>query len=246
MADWVQPCAGGPRWRTREDQSIEVEGLGVPLAESTGYFADATFLPSIEADWGPLIDAAAAKHGVPRQWPRAIMVIESRGKNHPVNSAGAGGLMALMLPAASLGLGRQATAADVADPETAIDAGTGFIRYLADHFGWELPAIAAAYNAGSPKCSPTTRCKSTIDGAWTFDGTQAQNSMGFVEDCSQGRSSAYSLRATALNNTLVAQGIGGAPSFTAGLGNGVLFVTTAALAFLAYQNRRALLEAVGL
>jgi hypothetical protein len=138
--------------------------------------------------------------------------------NHGVNSAGAGGMMGMMLQATSVGLkkvgiDRPATKADVADPEMNILAGAGFMRHQADTFGWELPIIAVSHNAGSPKCSPTTRCKSTIDGAWTFDGTNFPNSMGMVEDCTtfKGvvRGSAYALRAVKVNNSAVQMGIGG-------------------------------------
>lgn len=205
-------CPTGPRWRTLSNGQIEVEGLGVPMADSGGYHADGAVVGSVWAQWKqPILDAAAAT-GIPARWILALIIIESRGKNWGMNSAGAGGLMGLMVAAASRGLGRQASEADVADPATNIRAGAGFMRYNAGLFGMELPILADAHNAGSPKCSTETRCKATIDGSWTFDGTIAPNSMGMVEDCTAGHSSGYALRAVAINNTAVAMGLGGGMS----------------------------------
>lgn len=209
-SSFTSRCPGAVRWRTLSDGKIEVEGLGVPYASSTDYSSDAKFIPEVWNKWKSEIQAASAETGIPEQWILALIVIESRGKNYPPNSAGAGGLMGMMIQATSIGLGRKATAADVADPATNIRAGAGFMAYNGRQFGMELPTIAVAHNAGSPKCSPNTRCKNTIDGAWTFDGTQAANSMGMVEDCIGGRGSGYALRAVKINNSAIDLGIGGA------------------------------------
>ncbi len=200
-------CAGAVRWRTLPDGKIEVEGMGVPYAETTGYHQDGKVIAEVWNKWKSEIQSASAATGVPARWILALIIIESRGKNWGVNSAGAGGMMGMMIQATSIGLGRQATSADVADPATNIRAGAGFMKYNAGKFGAELPIIAASHNAGSPKCSPNTRCKNTIDGAWTFDGTQAANSMGMVEDCTNGRTSGYALRAVQINNSAIQMGI---------------------------------------
>lgn len=207
---WTSFCPAGPRWRTLSSGQIEVEGKGVPVAQAGGYHDDATYLQKVWSEHGPAIAAASARTGIPDTWIAALIVIESKGKNFGVNSAGAGGMMGMMLQAATVGLGRKATAADVADPATNIDAGAGYMAHNAKTFGFELPIIAVAHNAGSPKCSTETRCKNTIDGSWTFDGSSAVNSMGMVEDCTGGRSSGYALRAVEMHNLALQLGLAGA------------------------------------
>ncbi len=214
---FTSKCPGAVRWRTLSDGKIEVEGLGVPYADVGGYHGDGAVIRQVWDKYKDFILRASERSGIPARWILALIIIESRGVNHGVNSAGAGGMMGMMLQATGIGLkkvgiNRPATKADVADPEMNILAGAGFMRHQADTFGWELPIIAVSHNAGSPKCSPTTRCKSTIDGAWTFDGTNFPNSMGMVEDCTTFngtvRGSAYALRAVKVNNSAVQMGIG--------------------------------------
>lgn len=201
---WFQKCPQGAKWRTLSNGQIEVEGYGVPLAETTGYFQDARFIEPIWRDWSPYIIKYGSKHRVPFTWIVAVLDIENRGKSTPMNSAGAGGIMALLQSTADMMLGRKA---NIMDPDDAFDAGVGYMRKLMDTYGPELPMVAAGFNAGSPKCGDT-RCKSTIDGAWTFDGTTASGPMGFVEDCTQGRSSQYSYRAVQVNNLAIKMGVG--------------------------------------
>jgi hypothetical protein len=214
---FTSKCPGAIQWRTLSDGKIEVEGLGVPYADEGGYHGDGAVIRKVWDQYKDFILRASERSGIPARWILALIIIESRGVNHGVNSAGAGGMMGMMLQATGIGLkkvgiDRPATKADVADPEMNILAGAGFMRHQADTFGWELPIIAVSHNAGSPKCSPTTRCKSTIDGAWTFDGTNFPNSMGMVEDCTtfKGtvRGSAYALRAVKVNNSAIQMGIG--------------------------------------
>ena len=207
--DWTRQCSVGPQWRTLPNGQIEVEGMGVPLAAAGGYRDDAGFMAKTWAAHADRLQTFADKHGVPVTWALAIMTIESGGKMIPFVSPGVGGLMATMIPAASAGLGRQATKEDLQDEDTSTDAGIGFMKVQANNFGWELPTIAASYNAGSPKCSPVSRCHGYVDGSWTSDGTTADTSMGMVEDCTAGRTSGYALRAVEVNNLAIEQGIGG-------------------------------------
>jgi len=230
---FTSKCPSSPRWRTLPSGHIEVEGVGVPRAPTTGYFADGTFIAPVWNQWKSEIQAASAKSGIPATWILAVMIVESRGKNYAPNSAGAGGLMALMVPAAGVGLKKlgikdKATSADVADPATNVMAGAGYMRYNADLFGWELPVVANSHNAGSPKCSPNTKCKNTIDGAWTFDGTTAPNSMGMVEDCTNGRSSAYGIRTVQIHNSALDMGISNGGSLLPWIDDDVLLAVSAA------------------
>lgn len=204
---WTSACSGARQWRTLPSGLIEVEGLGVPMAETTGYHQDANAVGPVWAQWGSDITRASAATGIPSRWILALMIIESRGKNYSLNSAGYGGVMALNPTSAGIGLGRKGTMDDVMDPPTAIRAGAGFMLHQGKRFGMELATIAASYNAGSPRCSSHTKCKSTIDGSYSFDGTSAENILGMVEDCGQGRSSNYAMRALGINNWCIQHGI---------------------------------------
>lgn len=212
-SSFTSRCPGAIRWRTLSDGKIEVEGLGIPYAPTTGYHADGKFISDVWAKYKDDIRYASERTGIPSTWILALIIVESRGVNHPPNSAGAGGLMGMMRQATTVGLNkvginRQSTAADVADPATNILAGAGYMLHNAQTFGFELPTVAVAHNAGSPKCSPNTRCKDSIDGGWNFDGSTAANSMGMVEDCTRGRSSAYAMRAVQINNSAIDMGFG--------------------------------------
>jgi soluble lytic murein transglycosylase-like protein len=101
--------------------------------------------------WSAPIAEASRRFGVPEQWIRRVIRIESGGRaivrGAPiVSSAGAMGLMQLM-PAtwrdmrALLGLG-----SDPFDPHDNIIAGTAYLRLMYDRFGY--PGMFAAYNAG--------------------------------------------------------------------------------------------------
>lgn len=216
---WYSKCPSGAKWRTLPNGQIEVDGYGIPLAETTGYFQDAKFIKPVWDEWGSYIQSYAAKFGVPERWVLAIIIIESRGKNYKPNSAGAGGILALLQSTADMMLGRRA---DIMDPNDAFEAGVGLMAKIMRTQAPELPVVAVSYNAGSPKCSEGTRCKNTIDGSWSFDGTTAPNILGMVEDCTNGHSSAYSYRAVQINNSAVEMGIGGGGSLLAGLGVGSL------------------------
>lgn len=101
--------------------------------------------------WAGEIALASGRFGVPAEWIRRVMQVESGGRTmlhgQPiVSKAGAMGLMQLMPPTwremrALLGLG-----ADPNDPHDNILAGTAYLRILYNRFGY--PGLFAAYNAG--------------------------------------------------------------------------------------------------
>lgn len=204
--EWYAKCPQGARWRTLSNGQIEIEGMGVPRAETTGYYQDAKFIQSIWNEHKDRIKLYGDKYKVPYTWIVAILDVETRGKNYPANSAGAGGVLALLQSTADMMLGRHANVMDLDD---AFDAGVGLMAKIMRDQGPELPVVAVSYNAGSPRCSTSTRCKSTIDGSYSFDGTSAENILDMVEDCGQGRSSAYSFRTVQINNSAIDMGIGG-------------------------------------
>lgn len=101
--------------------------------------------------WAAEIDEASARFGIPRQWIRQVMRLESGGRTsldgRPITSrAGAMGLMQLM-PATwvemrtAYGLGD-----DPYDPRDNVLAGAGYLRAMYERFGY--PGMFAAYNAG--------------------------------------------------------------------------------------------------
>jgi hypothetical protein len=204
---WMQSNAGGLRWRTLDDETIEVEGQGVVQAPDTGYWADAKFIDKSWDAYGDKIMEKAQRFNVPAPLILAIGIVESRWTNTPANSAGAGGFMALMPDT----LHRYVPGGHMNDIDDNMDAGVGLLADLIRKYDGQIPAIAPAYNAGSAIPSLHTKCKSTIDKKWQFDGTTGENSMGFVEDCQKGHGSQYSIRVTALNNTIRARGIGTGP-----------------------------------
>ncbi|UAK25454.1 lytic transglycosylase domain-containing protein [Sphingomonas nostoxanthinifaciens] len=103
------------------------------------------------ADWRRTIDEASSRFGIPTSWIERVMQAESRARTtvmgKPIRSrAGAMGLMQLM-PATwsqmrqTLGLG-----ANPDNPRDNILAGTFYLRWLYQRFGY--PGLFAAYNAG--------------------------------------------------------------------------------------------------
>lgn len=101
--------------------------------------------------WSAHVAEASTRFGIPRQWIRRVIQLESAGRTHlrgrPIASrAGALGLMQLMPRtwleiSSSLGLGP-----DPHDPRDNIMAGTFYLRLMYDRFGY--PGLFAAYNAG--------------------------------------------------------------------------------------------------
>jgi soluble lytic murein transglycosylase-like protein len=102
--------------------------------------------------WNPLVEAASKRFGVPPNWIRAVMRMESGGRTmlsetQPMTSrAGAVGLMQIMPDTyrdmhAQLGLGT-----NVYDPHDNVFAGTAYLKWLHERYGF--PAMFAAYNDG--------------------------------------------------------------------------------------------------
>jgi len=104
------------------------------------------------ARWNKLIDEAAKRFGVPREWILAVMRQESGGRtvlqgDIPITSVtGAMGLMQVMPDTyrdmrLDYRLGK-----DPYDPHDNVMAGAGYIKFLNAKYGY--PALFAAYNDG--------------------------------------------------------------------------------------------------
>ena len=99
-----------------------------------------------EDPWGPYIQEASSRFGVPDPWIRAVMHQESAGNEDAVSSAGAMGLMQVM-PTTYDGLRiRHGLGDDPFDPHNNMLAGTAYLREMYDRYG--APGFLAAYNAG--------------------------------------------------------------------------------------------------
>jgi len=99
--------------------------------------------PSSHAQFNDHIEAAAAWHGVPVPFVRAVIQTESQFDPRAVSSVGAQGLMQLM-PATA----RRFGVADPFNPQQNIFGGVRYLRWLLDKFGGDQTLAAAGYNAG--------------------------------------------------------------------------------------------------
>jgi soluble lytic murein transglycosylase-like protein len=90
-----------------------------------------------------LITRASEKYLVDSALVKAIIKAESNFNHRAVSPVGARGLMQLM-PATAASL----QVKDSFHPETNIDGGVRYIRYLMNLFKGNLPLVLAAYNAG--------------------------------------------------------------------------------------------------
>ena len=106
--------------------------------------------------WSHEIGLASRRFGIPKDWVRKVMQVESGGRASlmgapVVSAAGAMGLMQLM-PETWLEM-RDAhrLGPNPFDPSDNILAGTAYLRAMYDRFGY--PGLFAAYNAGPGRYS---------------------------------------------------------------------------------------------
>jgi len=95
------------------------------------------------AQYDPIIEEAALRHGVSASLVRAVVKVESNFKADARSPKGALGLMQL-LPSTALELGATA----LFDPHTNINAGTRHLKHLLTRYAGSAELALAAYNAG--------------------------------------------------------------------------------------------------
>ena len=100
-------------------------------------------LPGKISDYESIINQASEKYDVDSTLVKAVIKAESNFNHKAVSPVGARGLMQLM-PATAASL----QVADSFHPESNIDGGVRYLRYLSNLFKGNLPLVLAAYNAG--------------------------------------------------------------------------------------------------
>lgn len=95
------------------------------------------------AQFAPLIQQSAKKHGVPVELLCGVILQESNGNPNALSHAGARGLMQLM-PATAKQMGVK----NIMDPAQNIEGGTKYLRFLLDKFDGNIELAVAGYNAG--------------------------------------------------------------------------------------------------
>ena len=93
--------------------------------------------------YGPLIQKASDKYKVDYSLVKAVIKAESNFNHKAVSPKGARGLMQLMPKTASTLQVR-----DSFEPESNIEGGVKYLRYLMNVYNGHLPLALAAYNAG--------------------------------------------------------------------------------------------------
>ncbi|MFC7706353.1 lytic transglycosylase domain-containing protein [Plastorhodobacter daqingensis] len=93
------------------------------------------------------IAEASLRFGIPANWIRAVLAVESAGDSRAVSPAGAMGLMQVMPQTWAALRARHRLGDDPFAPRDNVLAGTAYLREMHDRYG-DVSAMLAAYNAG--------------------------------------------------------------------------------------------------
>jgi len=104
-------------------------------------------MSGVTADpWAAYATEASRRFAIPERWIRAVMRVESDGKQRARSKKGAMGLMQIMPGTWAELRARYRLGIDPYNPRDNILAGAAYIRELSDRYG--TPGFLAAYNAG--------------------------------------------------------------------------------------------------
>ncbi len=157
MVDFAQNPCSGAGWVGLSNGQIEIQGQGVPLVHP----GDARF-ENLRRTWlnfGPEIANAAETYGMPVSWLLAFATQETghlsgnrEAQRTAVSPANARGFLQI-LPGS--GGPYPSIAADTYFNPTAcaLLSAQFIVKKLVPRYGWNLPLLGAAYNAGSVRCS---------------------------------------------------------------------------------------------
>lgn len=119
------------------------------------------------------IETAARENGIDPYLVCAVIKVESNFNADAVSSAGAVGLMQIMPKTAEwlAGLdGSVSTAAQLYEPEYNIRLGCRYLRFLLDHWEWDVYKAVASYNAGQNNVAQWL-----AEGIWDGTANDLQN-----------------------------------------------------------------------
>jgi len=126
--------------------AVAALSLGTPA--SVAIAQSAPIVRAAAADpYAAHIAEASKRFGIPERWIRAVLRAESGGDVRAISSAGAMGLMQVMLKTWAELRVRHRLGRNPYDPYDNILAGTAYLREMWDRYG-TIPAMLAAYNAG--------------------------------------------------------------------------------------------------
>lgn len=153
--DWMNPC-NGLRWRTTDDGLIELEGMGVPMAEpgERGY----ENLQNTWRNWWWQFRVAGWEYGIPPAMLLAIATIETGPWAHDpqlqasIESGDGYGSIGIMQPLPGFASALGWDPDDRYIPLQNIRMAAKFASDNAQKYGLDFVSLAASHNAGSRKC----------------------------------------------------------------------------------------------
>lgn len=170
-------CGAGPRVRWLPGGLIEIEGEGTPKRA----------LPEAVKQWSSIIASTAQKYGLPPQLIAGFVSTESGGQQKAASFC-CYGLMGLLPATASSQAGRSVSPNELLnDPALNVDLGSKLIASLMQKYAGNVVKVAAAYNAGSPRCGMGRNC--TTPNRWNL-----------ISDCPKGISVDYPTRLISYSN----------------------------------------------
>lgn len=141
--------------------------------------------------WQPYISEASSRFGLPENWLRLVIAVESHGDPKAVSPKGAMGLMQLMPDTWKHMRGLYDLGADPFDPKANILAGAAYLKAMYDRFGF--PALFAAYNAGEGRYEAYLRTGKGLPEETVSYITSLRQQLGFAPEVSEKVASTNSL-----------------------------------------------------